>query len=118
MFTALADPAGVSAHRVGAVERVALLLADWRQTQLRLADTEARMTSVLDELQLTALATSITGLSAIGAAAILAETGDPAGSPPPRWSNTRCWDQPHYGYAGTDDRRGVDPKRLTCNVLR
>ena len=35
------------------------------------------MTSVLDDLQLTALATSITGLSAIGAAAILAETGDP-----------------------------------------
>ena len=77
VFTALANPAGVSAHRVGALERVALLLGDWRQTQLRLADTEARMTSVLDELQLTALATSITGLSAIGAAAILAETGDP-----------------------------------------
>ena len=35
------------------------------------------MTSVLDELQLTELVTSITGLSAIGAAAILAETGDP-----------------------------------------
>jgi transposase len=77
VFTALTDPAGVSAHRVGALERVALLLGDWRQTQLRLADTEARMTSVLDDLQLTALATSITGLSAIGAAAILAETGDP-----------------------------------------
>jgi transposase len=77
LFAALADPAGVSAHRVGALERVALLLADWKQTQLRLADTEARMTSVLGELQLTALATSITGLSAIGAAAILAETGGP-----------------------------------------
>ena len=35
------------------------------------------MTSVLDELGLTVLATSITGLSAVGAAAILAETGDP-----------------------------------------
>jgi transposase len=35
------------------------------------------MTAVLDELELTGLVTSITGLSAVGAAAILAETGDP-----------------------------------------
>jgi len=35
------------------------------------------MTGVLDELHLTELATSIPGLSAVGAAAILAETGDP-----------------------------------------
>lgn len=34
------------------------------------------MTAVLDELQLTALVTSIPGLSPVGAAAILAETGD------------------------------------------
>ncbi len=42
------------------------------------------------------------------------------GSPARRRINpiTRCWDQPHYGYAGTDDRRGTDPKRLTQNVLR
>jgi transposase len=37
----------------------------------------------------TGLATSIPGLSAVGAAAILAQTGDPAASPPPApWSNT------------------------------
>jgi transposase len=35
------------------------------------------MTGVLDQLQLTELATSIPGVSAVGAAAILAETGDP-----------------------------------------
>ncbi|MEN3615187.1 IS110 family transposase [Plantactinospora sp. ZYX-F-223] len=35
------------------------------------------MTTILDELRLTELATSITGVSAIGAAAILAQTGDP-----------------------------------------
>jgi transposase len=35
------------------------------------------MTGVLEELGLTALVTSITGLSPVGAAAILAETGDP-----------------------------------------
>ena len=35
------------------------------------------MVSVLDELELTSLVTSIHGISAVGAAAILAETGDP-----------------------------------------
>ena len=35
------------------------------------------MVAVLDELDLTTLATSIPGISAVGAAAILAETGDP-----------------------------------------
>ena len=38
---------------------------------------ETRMLSVLDERPLSEMATSITGLSAIGVAAILAETGDP-----------------------------------------
>ena len=77
LFAALDDPAGVHTHRRGALERVALLLEDWSETHRRLADAEARMTAVLDELQLTDLVTSIPGLSAIGAAAILAETGDP-----------------------------------------
>ncbi len=77
LFAALSDPAGVIAHRPGALERVSLLLDDWLDTHRRLADTETRMTTILDELELTELVTSITGLSAIGAAAILAETGDP-----------------------------------------
>jgi transposase len=77
LFTALSDPAGVIAHRPGALERVQLLMEDWQLTKTRLNDTEQRMTAVLDELGLTALATSITGLSPVGAAAILAETGDP-----------------------------------------
>ena len=33
VFAALADPAGVIAHRPGALERVALLLEDWQLTQ-------------------------------------------------------------------------------------
>jgi transposase len=77
LFAALTDPAGVASHRPGALERVALLLHDWRETQRRLLDTEHRMTTILDQLRLTELATSITGLSAVGAAAILAQTGDP-----------------------------------------
>ncbi len=77
VFAALADPAGVIGHRRGALERVALLLEDWDLTHQRIDQAEQRMTAVLDELGLTGLVTSITGLSAVGAAAILAETGDP-----------------------------------------
>jgi transposase len=42
------------------------------------------MVQVLDELGLTELATSIPGVSAVGAAAILAETGDPTRFDSPR----------------------------------
>ena len=77
LFAALADPAGVLAHRPGALERVQLLLEDWAHNQHKLADAEHRMTAVLEELELTTLVTSITGLSPVGAATILAETGDP-----------------------------------------
>ena len=77
LFAALTDEAGVAAHRAGALERVALLLADWVTARERLADTETRMVSVLAELKLTELACSITGLSPVSAAAILAQTGDP-----------------------------------------
>jgi transposase len=78
LFTALSDPTGVTVHRRGALERVAFVLADWQAAADKLADTDRRMTGVLDELELTELVTSITGLSAVGAAAILAETGDPS----------------------------------------
>jgi transposase len=76
LWAALADAGGVAAQRRGVLERVHLLLADWRSLLARLADAEARMCAVLDELGLTALAASIEGLSAVGAAVILAETGD------------------------------------------
>ena len=67
----------MTAARAGALERVQLLLADWQHTTKRLTEVETRMTGVLDELGLTRLATSIPGLSPVGAAAILAQTGDP-----------------------------------------
>jgi transposase len=75
-FTALSDPAGVDTQRPGALERIGLVLADWQHTNMLLADIEARMTAMLDAMGLTALVTSIPGLSAVGAAVILAETGD------------------------------------------
>ena len=76
IFTALTDPAGVLAHRAAAFERVAWVLADWDTARANLAEVEARMAAVLDELGLTGLVTSIDGLGPVGAAAILAETGD------------------------------------------
>jgi transposase len=66
----------VLAHRPAAFERIAWVIEDWDHAHAKLADTETRMVAVLDELQLTELATSIDGLSPVGAAAILAETGD------------------------------------------
>ena len=84
VFAAMADPAGVAAHRPGALERV-------QPGHERLAGhpspagrVEARMIAVLDELGLTGLVTTIAGLTPVGAAAILAETGDPARFATPR----------------------------------
>ena len=76
LWDALTDTGGVMAQRRGAPERVHLLMGDWRSLLARLADTEDRMTAVLDELGLRELVTSIDGLSAVGAAVILAETGE------------------------------------------
>lgn len=77
LWDALADTAGVAAQRPGALERLHLLLGDWRELRLRLADTEQRMVTVLGGLGLAELAASIDGMSALSAAVILAETGDP-----------------------------------------
>ncbi len=60
------------------------MLADWRAAKARLADVESRMVEILDELELTELVTSIPGVSAVGAAAMLAETGDPTRFDSPR----------------------------------
>jgi len=100
LYSALTDPTGVLAHRRGALERVQLLLEDWAETQRRLVDTETRMTAVLEELQLTELATSIRGLSPVGAAAILAETGDPT-----RFATARALVK-HAGLAPREKKSG------------
>jgi transposase len=104
VFAALADQAGVIAHRPGALERAGLALSDWHDTRARLAQTEARMVAVLDDLGLTGLVTSIAGLTAVGAAAILAETGDPARFATPRsldWQAGLCpRDNASGGYQG------------------
>lgn len=84
VFDALSDATGVAAQRRGALERARLVLEDWRACRRRLADVEDRMVAILDELDLTDLACSIPGLSAVGAAQILAESGDPGRFTSPR----------------------------------
>lgn len=84
VYAALVDPRGVQTQRRGALERAGLVLADWRSTTTRLAEVQDRMTTVLGELRLTAYVTSIPGVSAVGAAAMLAESGDPTRFDSPR----------------------------------
>ena len=76
VFAALTNSAGVPAQRRGGLERVGLLLRDRSHTTARLSDVEQRMVGVLDAMGLTTLVTTVPGLSAVGAAVILAETGD------------------------------------------
>jgi transposase len=78
LYAAAGDDRGVQAQRVGALERSALVLADFKQALAALAEVETRMAKVLEELGLAGLVASIQGVSVVGAAAILAETGDPA----------------------------------------
>jgi transposase len=84
VFAALDDPVGLVGHRHGALERAELVIEDWRRARIQREDIEARMVSVLDQLELTELVTSIPGLSAVGAASLLAETGDPTRFASPR----------------------------------
>lgn len=86
VWAAAHQPGGVERERVAAVERAADAIRDWRRALDELDDVEARMAGVLDDLDLTGLVTTIDGLSVVGAAAILAETGDPA-----RFDSARTW---------------------------
>lgn len=101
LWEATTDPTGVMVHRPGALERVADALTDWQRLRVQLGDVEARMVRVLDELDLTSLVTTIPGLSAVGAAAILAETGDPH-----RFDSGRAVVK-HAGLAPRDNESGT-----------
>ena len=75
-FAALADKGGVAAQRAGGLERARFLLDDWCTAHARLSDVEQRMVDALTAMGLANLVTTIPGVSAVTAAAILAETGD------------------------------------------
>ena len=77
VFAALTDTEGVVvSSRRGLLRRVADELGDLQRIRAQLRAVEADMVSVLAELGLSRLA-EIPALTAVGAAAILAETGDP-----------------------------------------
>lgn len=86
LWAAADEPGGVERERVAACERARDAIRDWRRALDELDDVHTRMLDVLDQLDLTELVTTIDGLSAIGAAAILAEAGDPA-----RFDSPRTW---------------------------
>lgn len=101
IYAAACDPGGIAAERDAACERAEFTLRDWQRALAELADVEARMLATLDELGLTELVTTITGLSAVGAAAILAQTGDPA-----RYDCPRTWVK-HAGLAPRANESGM-----------
>lgn len=76
LVEAAADDRGVPAQRPGGLERAGFALADLGHAQAQRDQVQELMVDVLDSLGLTELVTSIPGLSAVGAAAILAESGD------------------------------------------
>ena len=77
VFAALTDTEGVVVScRRGLLRRCADELGDLQRTRAQLRAVEADMAAVLAELGLARLA-GIPGLTAVGAAAILAEAGDP-----------------------------------------
>jgi hypothetical protein len=87
-----ARPRGWSSTARPAFERIGWILTDWERARADQIVVEARMVAVLGQLELTDLVCSIDGLSPVGAAAILVETGDLPGSPPPApWSSSPGW---------------------------
>lgn len=92
---------GVAGQRGGALERVRFVLADLTHLRGEIAVVEARMVGVLDRLELTELVESIPGLSVVGAAAILAESGDPT-----RFSSGRALVK-HAGLCPRDNSSGA-----------
>ena len=77
VFAALTSTEGVvRGHRRGLLRRVAAELGDLQRARTQRQETEAAMTAALGDLSLARLG-DIPGLTATGAAAILAETGDP-----------------------------------------
>lgn len=103
------DERGVPAQRPGGLERAAFALADLGHAHTQRDQAEALMVGVLDELDLTALLTSIPGLSVVGAAAILAESGDLA-----RFDSARALVK-HAGLCPRENSSGTYAGRTTIS---
>lgn len=94
------DPRKIPWEQPGAAERAAFALADLLHAAVQVAEVEDRMVGVLRALGYAKLASDIPGLSEVGAAAILAETGDPA-----RYDSGRAWAK-HAGACPRDNASG------------
>jgi transposase len=100
IHVAAGRPGGIAAERDAALERAGFAFHDWMTALAAIAEVEARMVAVLNELHLTHLVATIPGLSAVSAAAILAETGDPH-----RYDTPRTWVK-HAGLAPRANESG------------
>jgi len=99
-YEAATDPRKIPWEQPGAAERAAFALADLLHAAAQLAEVEDRMVGLLRALGYAELAGTIPGLSEVGAAAILAETGDPA-----RYDSGRAWAK-HAGVCPRDNASG------------
>ena len=108
IFAALTDTEGaVTWSRRGLLRRIADELGDLQRTRAQLRQAEADMVTVLGELGLSRLG-DIPGLSAVGAAAILAETGDPR-----RYDSSSSMVK-HAGLAPAATSPALSPARRAC----
>jgi transposase len=109
VYAALVDATGVSAQRLGALERARAALHDLHAVRGQLQAVNAVMLGLLDELGVLAVAGSTPGVSAICVAAILAETGDPA-----RFASARAMVK-HAGLAPAEHASGnsVGPAKVS-----
>lgn len=95
-----ADPRRLPDEEPGAAERAAYALEDLLWASGRVQEVEDAMVGLLEALGYAELCTSVPGLSAVGAAAILAETGDPI-----RYDSPRTWVK-HAGIAPRENASG------------
>lgn len=100
VHAAAAAPDGIDWERPGAVERAGFAVADWQRALAGITDVEDRMIAMLDVVGLAELIATVPGLSLVGAAAILAETGDPTG-----YNSARAWVK-HAGLCPRDNESG------------
>ncbi|MDA8297554.1 MAG: IS110 family transposase [Actinomycetota bacterium] len=99
-FAAASAPGSVTSEVPAAAERASFALSDWHRALEGLKEVEEPMVEVMEELGLAELVRSIDGLSVVGAAAILAETGDPN-----RFDSPRTWVK-HAGLAPRANESG------------
>jgi transposase len=79
-------PGGIGWERDAAAERAKFLVDQWCYALAELTRVELTMAKILEDLQLRHLVETIPGVSAVSAAQILAETGDPG-----RFDGPRTW---------------------------